>query len=473
MKNNEIINKKVFKEGKKQKNTKEISKKAQLEKELNIERNKKNKNKGPNLSDIKMNQLNYYNEIAKHNIHNLMNNPTLKDIIRITSNESVLDQLKSKEQSKELSKFLDVMPLKRVERINYKCLEIGHMRKDLGLIRNPKPTYNREKGRRFAENLYEKRKREGSVKYIPVLTMDNLNEYNENYRKNLIKTKVKEAHSITNNNNLTKSNNESWIKKYRHNTHVVSKIHKNKTSIINIKNNNENKEEKDLKTDNTKLASNRIYVNKQKGKYETKNNQNNRETNNEIIDKKRNYTFLSKNRNKLNGLYNIDNNVEKEKDIEMSTNNGIKSLYNINKNNNNDNNVNRMNKYETNSKKELLSNNYEIKTNFRGKPIQNDQNQTNQQNKIDLNEKRNNYKKHNFRFFSSGNIFSNDPSTPIENQKSQNPNYINVKRSFANNYEENRNKMEKNEEMNNNKLLNKNNNRYSSYTFNRFKRVKS
>jgi hypothetical protein len=34
-----------------------------------------------------------------------MNNPTIKEIVRITSNESVFDQLKAKEESKDLSKF--------------------------------------------------------------------------------------------------------------------------------------------------------------------------------------------------------------------------------------------------------------------------------------------------------------------------------------------------------------------------------
>ena len=92
---------KDIKENNKYSNNQDINKRTQIEKELNIQRNQKNKNKGPILSDMKMNQLNYYNEIAKNNIHNLMNNPSLKDIIRITSNESVFDQLKAKELSKD------------------------------------------------------------------------------------------------------------------------------------------------------------------------------------------------------------------------------------------------------------------------------------------------------------------------------------------------------------------------------------
>ena len=109
MKNKEK-NQKISKENRKKANIHNISKRKEIEKELNIQRSQKNKNKGPNLSDMKMNQLNYYNEIAKNNIHNLMNNPTLKDIVRITSNESVLDQLNLIEQSKDLSKILDSFP---------------------------------------------------------------------------------------------------------------------------------------------------------------------------------------------------------------------------------------------------------------------------------------------------------------------------------------------------------------------------
>ena len=102
MSDKELIIKKSSKEDIQKPNAQDISKRTELEKELNIQRNQKNKNKGPQLSDMKMNQLNYYNEIAKNNIHNLMNNPTLKDIVRITSNESIFDVLKAKEQSKDL-----------------------------------------------------------------------------------------------------------------------------------------------------------------------------------------------------------------------------------------------------------------------------------------------------------------------------------------------------------------------------------
>lgn len=107
-----------------------------------------------------------------------MNNPTIKEIIRITSNKSVFVQLKAKEELKDLSKFLDNLSLKRVERINYKGLEIGNIRKDLQ--KDNKVNINKEKGKKLAGNIFEKRKRQGNVNFIPVLTVDNLNSY-KNY----------------------------------------------------------------------------------------------------------------------------------------------------------------------------------------------------------------------------------------------------------------------------------------------------
>ena len=249
----------------KKKNGKDINKRAELEKELNIQRNHKNRKKGPQLSDMKMNQLNYYNEIAKNNIHNLMNNPTIKDIIRITENESVFDQLKVKEQSKDLSKFLDILPLKRVERINYKNLEIGNMRKDLGIIKNPNVNYNKEKGQKFAGNLYEKRKRQGSVNYIPVLTIDNIHLYNQKNKKNCNQSYNK-TNINKNKNNLTVSNNESWFKKYKRNAHNAKNIKKGK----NIEYNRYNNQTEIIKyyKDNSNLTSTKIEVNKNKNNFD-------------------------------------------------------------------------------------------------------------------------------------------------------------------------------------------------------------
>lgn len=237
---NDIINSENFsREEMAKKNNQDINRRLELEKELNIQR--KGSKKYPNSSDIKMNHLNYYHQIAKNNIHNLMNNPTMKDIYRITSNESVFDMLKEKEkeeQSKELSKFLEQFPLKRVERINYKGLEIGNMRKSLQTNDNY-DFINKEKGEQIAGNLFEKRKKEGSVNYIPMLSMDNLDtlkSYNMEQKKKIqIENESK--------NNLTNSNNETWFKKYKHNN-------------INLKVKEEN--------NNDTNKENKIQVNKKK-----------------------------------------------------------------------------------------------------------------------------------------------------------------------------------------------------------------
>ena len=284
MSNKELIIKKSSKEDIQKPNIRDTNRRTELEKELNIQRNQKNK--GPQLSDMKMNQLNYYNEIAKHNIHNLLNNPTLKDIVRITSNESVFDILKAKEQSKDLSKFLDVFPLKRVERINYKNLEIGQMRKDLGLIRNPK--YNKEKCKKFAGNLFEKRKKEGSVNHIPVLTIDNLNIYNQKYKKKINQQKLRS--NVNNNNKLAASNDETWFRKYKHNTFNANQILKNKKENT-MENDRYNNETYDIKSninnkDINNLASARIQVNKEKDLNQI--NDNNEKTSKKFSYKKEN-----------------------------------------------------------------------------------------------------------------------------------------------------------------------------------------
>ena len=234
------------------KNNKDIKKKTEIEKELNIQRNGKNKKKGINASDIKMNHLNYYNEIAKNNIHNLMNNPTLKEIERITSNESVFDQLKAKEQSKDLSKFLDNLPLKRVERINYKGKEIGKMRKSLGVYcqENPYVFIDREKAGKFASHLFEKRKREASANYKPVESIDNL------YKKD-VPIKRSDTYNFK---NLTNSNNESWVHKYKRNGN-------SKNKISSEKNNRFNTEVSDNNIENKKLMKTKIEVNKNISNY--------------------------------------------------------------------------------------------------------------------------------------------------------------------------------------------------------------
>jgi hypothetical protein len=222
--NEEIKDKIQSKEAAKIQKAKDINKRTELEKELNIQRNQKNKK---NNKEKKMNQLNYYHEIAKNNAHLLMNNPTIKEIVRITSNESVFDQLKAKEESKDLSKFLDIFPLKRVERINYKGLEIGNIRKDLQ--KDEEANINKEKGKQLAGNLFEKRKRMGSITFIPVLTVDNLNEHKNYYQHPKKKSvELRGSHLVT-------SSNESWLKKYKNRNH------------LNIKDNINNKESPDIK----------------------------------------------------------------------------------------------------------------------------------------------------------------------------------------------------------------------------------
>ena len=222
--NEEIKDKVQSKEDAKIQKAKDINKRTELEKELNIQRNQKDKKKNKKK---KMNQLNYYHEIAKNNANLLMNNPTIKEIVRITSNESVFDQLKAKEESKDLSKFLDTFPLKRVERINYKGLEIGNIRKDLQ--KDEEANINKEKGKQLAGNLFEKRKRKGSVTFIPVLTVDNLNEH-KNYCQHPKKKSVDLRGS-----NLVISSNESWLKKYKNKNHLNTKDNINNKESPEIK----------------------------------------------------------------------------------------------------------------------------------------------------------------------------------------------------------------------------------------------
>ena len=315
------------------------------------------------------------------------------------------------------------------------------MRKDLGLIKNPKPTFNKEKGKKFAVNLYEKRKREGSVNHIPNITLDNMNEYNENYKKNLLKEKIRQAHSSTNINNLTNyNNNESWIKKYKHNTHLVNKSMK----IGNINFNNENKEEKNLKIDidNLSLASDKIFVNKYKKTYETKNSIDKEKSNEKINNKNRNKRFSAQSENSTNSLYTVNN-----------THN---------------------NNYNKNNHKGVISSNIsEDKTNLKKRQNQYIQNEQKEQNKIDINVKRNNYKKYNSNYCSRKNLLKNNISIADVNTKPKNSNWINVKQSFMNDHEEKGNKVKKNEEFNNSKKnLIKNNPGYNSHTYKRFKSVK-
>ena len=186
-------------------------KRSEVEKELNIQRNHKNQRKKRNISDMHMNHLNYYNEIAKKNPPSCMNNPTLKEIERITSDESCLNQLKAIEKSKELIQLLDNLPLMRVERINQKNLEIGQMRQAL---QSHDIDIDQEKGKKFASNVFIKRLKQAG-EYKPVKSIDNL--YSN------LNTKSQVTNSSNNKNKLFthKPNNEIWTRKYRNNKDII------------------------------------------------------------------------------------------------------------------------------------------------------------------------------------------------------------------------------------------------------------
>ena len=237
-----------------QNNSKNAQKRLELEKELGVQRNPKNKDKIPNITEAEMNQLNYYNEIAKQNTHGIMNNPSLKEIIRITSDESCLEQLKAKLHSKDLPKILESLPLIRVERINYKNIEIGQMRQKLHTDYNS--AVDVEKGKQFASNVFVKRLKQGG-KYVPVGPIDDLygentNILNKQEEKDLKNKKDK----IDNNNN----NNEIWTKKYKQVNAI--RVRKRGENIEKNENDNErnnkliykrnfDKSENDFKTSNT------------------------------------------------------------------------------------------------------------------------------------------------------------------------------------------------------------------------------
>ena len=162
--------------------------------------------------DIKeKNQLKFYNEIASRNVHGKMDFPTLKEIERITKDESCLDlfKQKEKEKSKDLPKILDDLPLKRVERITYKSKEIGNLRRALGVycLKNPFVYINREKGENFARNIFEKRMRRRDRSENTV-TIDDLYGTQISPRKN---------RSV-----VHRTLNDSWIRRHRLNNNEDS-----------------------------------------------------------------------------------------------------------------------------------------------------------------------------------------------------------------------------------------------------------
>ena len=211
-----------------QKNTK----RAEMEKELNIQRNHRQSGKVPNMNQMQINHLNYYNEIAKQNTRCMMNNPSFKDVIRITSDESCLEELKQKMQSKDLLKLLDQLPLMRVERINYKNKEIGKMRKNLAKYNhiNKFVYIDEERGKEFAGNVFARRLKEGG-KYVPVKSIDNL--YNTETHSKLSRT-PNTKYNI-HNKLLAHNHSEIWTQKYKSKNTSVNKN--------NNENNNNNKSE--------------------------------------------------------------------------------------------------------------------------------------------------------------------------------------------------------------------------------------
>jgi hypothetical protein len=140
-----------------------------------------------------------------------MDFPTLKEIERITKDESCLDLFKEKEKekSKDLPKILDDLPLKRVERITYKSKEIGNLRRALGVycLKNPFVYINREKGENFARNIFEKRMRRRDRSENTV-TIDDLYGTQISPRKN---------RSV-----VHRTLNDSWIRRHRLNNNEDS-----------------------------------------------------------------------------------------------------------------------------------------------------------------------------------------------------------------------------------------------------------
>lgn len=225
-------------------NLKNDEKRLELEKELNIQRNHKNKGAMPNMTDAQINHLNYYNEIAKLNTRGIMNNPTLKEIIRITKDESCLEELKAKLQAKDLPAILETLPLLRVERINYKNIEIGQMRQKLQS--NYNSGVDQEKGKQFASNVFARRLKAGG-KYIPIASIDDLYG-DKNGKKNNEDNKIKVKKSKENKN----KNNEIWTRKYKH----VNTIQVKKKMENNEKNENDNDEiNKYIDSNNNKIIT--------------------------------------------------------------------------------------------------------------------------------------------------------------------------------------------------------------------------
>ena len=321
--------------------SKNIEKRTEMEKELNIQRNPKNKGKIPSISDMEKNHLNYYNEISKNNIQGKMNNPTMKEIVRITSNESCLNQLKEKEKTKELPQFLENLPLIRVERINYKNKEIGHMRRELGKYcqKNPYVYIDQKKGEDFANSIFQKRLKAKGNKNVNTssnITIDKLYHRMPN--------------SDRKKNNLfhrTINSSEIWTKKYKLGTSSTSrklnvksgtdekpKINGYTSGVLNIKNLEESEKKISDAICNTEINDNRtrrFFIKTQGELNESENQKNNNEDSslfknlknsfNQVNNDASNTTALEGSRqlglsSKIN--LNLDNEDEKENIVKIT-----------------------------------------------------------------------------------------------------------------------------------------------------------
>ena len=291
-----------------------IEKRTEIEKELNIQRNPKNKGKKLSITDMEMNHLNYYNEISKHNAQGKMNNPTMKEIVRITSDESCLNQLKEKEKTKDIHKLLEHLPLMRVERINYKNKEIGHMRRELGkyCLKNPYVYIDQKKGEDFANSIFQKRLKAKGNKIVNTssnITIDKLYHRMPNSDKK-------------NSNFFHKSINSSeiWTKKYKLGTSSTSrklnvrsgtdekpKINGYTSGVRNRKNLEESEKKINDAICNTEINDNRsrrIFINTKEELNESENKKNNNEDENLFKNLKNNFNQSTNDASNMTSLEN-------------------------------------------------------------------------------------------------------------------------------------------------------------------------
>ena len=319
-----------------------------FEKSKNIEDNlyprnedlNKNRYTDYDMDKKERNQIKFYNEIASRNINGKMDFPTMKEIERITKDESCLDIFKQKEKikSKDLPKILDELPLKRVERITYKSKEIGNMRRALGIycLNNPFVYINREKGENFARNIFEKRMRRRD-RSENTITIDDLYGTQVSPRRN---------RSV-----IHRTLNDSWIKRHRliNNEEPIKKNIDNQMKNSSQINNNINIQNIQTNT-NWNSKNHNIYLNTSIGVNSNMyNNRNNKVSNSQ---RKRRILKILENPGKENESKNInDSEIERVKykrnydKLEKGINKVYKKQnYAYNKNSMNYQNINSKNK---------------------------------------------------------------------------------------------------------------------------------